>query len=148
MKGFSLACLGACLLLTISIPLAQAAGSAPWMGAPHGAQSAHAGQMRREGDHDRRSRAEIGLGDVVYAPTPDATSETTPDVQPQIIVVTPAEPRIEARPAEAASPGPRIIYVGREPPRPKPGAMPQIIYGDLPSRVSTGPEIIYGDSWR
>lgn len=147
MKGFSLACVAACTLYTISISMTQAAQPAPRMGAPHGARFSHDGQMRLEGNRDRRSRAELGLGDVVYAPTLDATPEATPDSGPQI-VVAPVYVPVEAQPAENVSAGPRIIYVGREKPRGKTGAMPQIIYGDLPSRVSKGPEIIYGDSWR
>ena len=140
MQRLSLLCALASALSLLSFTAADAAGTPASMPAPRAVRP-HGDGIRFEKPRPHAPQDGISLGDVIYAPV----AEPTPDAQPEI-VATPDHVPPQTEVAEAPSRGPRIIYIGPETERQKHGPMPQIIYGDIPSRMAIGPQIIYGDS--
>ncbi len=142
MKGTALACVAVCALISVSAPVAEASTSSPSASIRQAPRAPRANEIRFETRRRHLPGDEISLGGVYSAPSAEAAPAA--DAQPQIIVAPIFVPTA-AEPAEAPSRGPHIIYIGEETPRQKSGIMPRVIYGDLPSRPATGPEILYGD---
>jgi hypothetical protein len=143
MKGTILGGLAFCALISVSATVALASTPSPWAPASHGARPHRANEIRFETVRHHLPGDEISLGATYYAPAPDAAPASGAE-----IAVVPNFAPAEAAPAETQSHGPRIIYIGKETERQKNGFMPQVIYGDLPSRSARGPEILYGDTAR
>ena len=141
MKGTALGGLAVGALI-LSATAALASTPSPWAPASHRARTPRANEIRFETVRHHLPGDEISLGDTYYAPAPDATPAGGPQ-----IVVAPVYVPVETTP-ETPSHGPRIIYIGKETERQRTGFMPQVIYGDVPSRTASGPEILYGDTAR
>jgi len=143
MKGTTLGRLAVCSLIFLSANVAIASTPAPWTPPMHGARAPRANEIRFETQRHHLPGDEISLGADYYPPAPDTAPAEAPDVGRAPVYVP-----VEAAATETPSRGPRIIYVGKETERQKHGLTPQIIYGDLPSRPATGPEVLYGDTGR
>jgi hypothetical protein len=143
MKGTALGGLAVCALISISATSVLASTPSTRMSAPHGARPPRANEIRFETQHHHLPGDEITLGGNYYGPLGDAAPAQAPQV-----IVAPIYVPVEAAPAETPSRGPRIIYIGKETERQRTGFMPQVIYGDVPSRTTNGPEVLYGNTIR
>lgn len=177
MKGFSLACAAACVLASVSADIAVASGvltpaphgAKPWR--PAGPAAKPPENERREPGATLSDYASSGAQRFAHAeannggknsmtsqlggdgggfPQPQPTPEAASVPSEPLILVAPLylpDPASDPQTASAGS-GSRIIYINRDTQRPATGSMPQVIYGDTPARRASGPEIIYGDSWK
>jgi len=144
MKGTTLVGLAVSALISTTATLAVAStaslGSGP---VPRPvARPPRANEIRFETQRHHLPGDEITLGDTYYAPSADqAPTEGAQGVLPPIDIPVESVPATPSR-------GPHIIYIGKETERQRTGFMPQVIYGDLPSRTVNGPEVLYGGTVR